>query len=985
MNDIDLQDAIELATQQYQLHLKKKRKRSRKSRLRTIEFEINSSQITTSSFGISPKQYSPRDVPSFIEPVPEIQTNDLSYFDIGEDDELILNIDMIDQISASNSSSDHDEIDDTPSSNDFLHPYTDTPANTFCYQLVNLFRQSQLSKTQCHSFVDLIHSALPQPNNLPLNMNQLLSTLQLKVNFFKKRKVCLLCYNDLAGDARICLNCPTSADSNIAIIYDSDLMSILSILLKKLWKTICTYKEELRSNNDVSGDLDIGFAYAYQNLLRKFPNENFITALMHLDGVGLCKSNKLKMWLLSFSLIELPAKVRYQRYNMPVVSIWVSSKEPIASVWLGNSIDALKELKVSGIVLNDEIVKLKVLAVTGDSPALKIALDFIAHNGYYCCYFCYLPGIHQGGKRQYPYQCPHVMRTPGNFARDSSTAAQLKSNEKGHLGVSIFSEILDIKLPYSTIIDYAHASLLRHSKSMFVEIYRRLSPVIRATIDIALSQQSFPHFFHRRMKSFKDLSFIKATEIRNILFYGFLPIFHQHLQHDYLGHFALYICAMRLFHGRAILGPRTSDIANDLIMKYYQDFSSFYDGLENFVLHLHSHYERQYRMYGTFSHLGSFGQESLIGYIGSNRTGTTHHGDNICENYGIDLMLHHQIENLYSYTNIVDGPFDPDLNFDFKSNDSIIDFHNIECNYERSNSNSKKIYTPTTNAPEPECFLCRIIDSGEYVIVQRSSMKRIYDDSAEIMVYGRRTEARIEHRASKTSTKTFAPQRKRTLVESSITINSRSSISPKKTKHNDFEKEIQVLPNDILNDEENNKRCLTASSTSSIIQHIDTLFSSVRRENEKQFKELSKKNDRKHNIDSIDLSAFREPGNDQPRDDVVHDNVNLLRIRGKNVGDYGRQVLRCLYSREELLVSILPPGGTQFSRKPLDIVRFEKFHDAMRGKYRIADHYYDEFYNKLVRPKLVDFLSDERKRERQKQSTNSLSSQSSSPDHNLSF
>ncbi|CAF1987565.1 unnamed protein product [Rotaria magnacalcarata] len=749
MNDIDLEDAVELGNQKHQLRLKKKRDRYRKSRLRNIEFEINSSQLTTSSFGSSPKQYSPRDVPSFIEPVPEIQTNDLSYVDMDDDDELILNIDMIDQISASNSNTDQDEIDDTSSSNDFLHSYTDTPADTFCYRLVYLFRQSQLSKTQCHSFIDLIHSALPQPNSLPSNMNQLLSMLQLKVNFFKKRKVCLLCYNDLAGDARICLNCPTSADSNIAIIYDSDLMSILSILLKKHWKTIFTYKEELRSNNDVSGDLDIGFAYAYQNLLRKFPNENFITALMHLDGVGLCKSNKLKMWLLSFSLIELPAKVRYQRYNMPVVSIWVSSKEPIASVWLGNSIDALKELKVSGIVLNDEIVKLKVLAVTGDSPALKIALDFIAHNGYYCCYFCYLPGIHQGGKRQYPYQCPHVMRTPGNFARDSSTVAQLKSNEKGHLGVSIFSEILDIKLPYSTIIDYTHASLLRHSKSMFVEIYRRLSPVIRATIDIALSQQSFPHFFHRRMKSFKDLSFIKATEIRNILFYGFLPIFHQHLQHDYLGHFALHICAMRLFHGRAILGPRTSDIANDLIMKYYQDFSSFYDGLENFVLHLHSHYERQYRMYGTFSHLGSFGQESLIGYIGSNRTGTTHHGDNICENYGIDLMLHHQIENLYSYTNIVDGPFDPDLNFDFKSNDSIIDFHNIECNYERSNSNSKKIYTPTTNAPEPECFLCRIIDSGEYVIVQRSSMKRIYDDSAEIMVYGRRTEARIEHRGTR--------------------------------------------------------------------------------------------------------------------------------------------------------------------------------------------------------------------------------------------
>ncbi|CAF5172394.1 unnamed protein product, partial [Rotaria magnacalcarata] len=240
MNDIDLEDAVELGNQKHQLRLKKKRDRYRKSRLRNIEFEINSSQLTTSSFGSSPKQYSPRDVPSFIEPVPEIQTNDLSYVDMDDDDELILNIDMIDQISASNSNTDQDEIDDTSSSNDFLHSYTDTPADTFCYRLVYLFRQSQLSKTQCHSFIDLIHSALPQPNSLPSNMNQLLSMLQLKVNFFKKRKVCLLCYNDLAGDARICLNCPTSADSNIAIIYDSDLMSILSILLKKHWKTIFT-------------------------------------------------------------------------------------------------------------------------------------------------------------------------------------------------------------------------------------------------------------------------------------------------------------------------------------------------------------------------------------------------------------------------------------------------------------------------------------------------------------------------------------------------------------------------------------------------------------------------------------------------------------------------------------------------------------------------------------------------------------------------
>lgn len=57
----------------------------------------------------------------------------------------------------------------------------------------------------------------------------------------------------------------------------------------------------------------------------------------------------------------------------------------------------------------------------------------------------------------------------------------------------------------------------------------------------------------------------------------------------------------------------------------------------------------------------------------------------------------------------------------------------------------KKIYTPTA-IPEPECFLCQVIETQEYVIVHRSSMKHIYGDSAEIIIRGRRAEAKIEHR-----------------------------------------------------------------------------------------------------------------------------------------------------------------------------------------------------------------------------------------------
>ncbi|CAF1160347.1 unnamed protein product [Rotaria sp. Silwood1] len=161
-------------------------------------------------------------------------------------------------------------------STEVLHPYTETLTNTFCYRLVNIFRASRLSKTECRTFFDLIHSALPNPNNLPSNMNQLLSMFQLKHNLFKKRKICLLCYKKIGDDVGFCSDCPTSNEATTAIIYDSDIKSILSLLLKKLWKKIRSYKEELQANNDASYTSDIGFAYAYQNLLRQFSNETFI-------------------------------------------------------------------------------------------------------------------------------------------------------------------------------------------------------------------------------------------------------------------------------------------------------------------------------------------------------------------------------------------------------------------------------------------------------------------------------------------------------------------------------------------------------------------------------------------------------------------------------------------------------------------------------------------------------------------------------------
>ena len=54
-----------------------------------------------------------------------------------------------------------------------LHPFTNLSTREFCTNLVRTFREANLCKTYSSRMLQLIHSALPQPNNLPTFINAL--------------------------------------------------------------------------------------------------------------------------------------------------------------------------------------------------------------------------------------------------------------------------------------------------------------------------------------------------------------------------------------------------------------------------------------------------------------------------------------------------------------------------------------------------------------------------------------------------------------------------------------------------------------------------------------------------------------------------------------------------------------------------------------------------------------------------------------------
>lgn len=263
------------------------------------------------------------------------------------------------------------------------------------------------------------------------------------------------------------------------------------------------------------------------------------------------------------------------------------------------------------------------------------------HNGYYPCFYCHTKGEHvrEASKRQYRYEVPIHYRTIKSFSMKSKEAQLNNKKVFGHLGTSILEDVLDIPLPYGLIIDYTHVSLLRHFRDIVKTVSLSLSPAIRESVDISLRAQVFPHFFNRKLRGVADFSFIKATELKNFLFYGFIPHFMHYITIDQLSFISLFVIGVRLLHADGAFDTITSITANKLLCTYYRDHSTYFLHHANFVLHLHQHFHKIYELHGPFSSINTLAQEDFIGYINRNKNGSTSFENLFAYYYNIDVLL----------------------------------------------------------------------------------------------------------------------------------------------------------------------------------------------------------------------------------------------------------------------------------------------------------------------------------------------------------
>lgn len=229
-----------------------------------------------------------------------------------------------------------------------LHNYSNASTLDYCESVSSFLRMSNISKSHSTLLLKMVKSYLPVPNNVPSTIEELLSLLNVE-NLFTKRSVCTLCKNTLNYDETQCVICRSSDQTSIAHIYDVNVQRVLEVVIERLSPNIEAYKQQININDDKDKTGDIPFRYLYQQLLKQNQQQNLISLLLHLDGVGITKSTRLKLWMFSGSIVELPSYLRYRRHNMILMSVWVGFVEPEPNIWLGSIINKLNYLKTLGL------------------------------------------------------------------------------------------------------------------------------------------------------------------------------------------------------------------------------------------------------------------------------------------------------------------------------------------------------------------------------------------------------------------------------------------------------------------------------------------------------------------------------------------------------------------------------------------------------------------------------------------------------------
>lgn len=290
--------------------------------------------------------------------------------------------------------------------------------------------------------------------------------------------------------------------------------------------------------------------------------------------------------------------------------LWFGKGKPSPNLFLKPLFDELLALKegiqcsVYGMV-EPVLIKVGILAGTGDSPAKATFMMHKYFNGFYGCVKC----ISKGEKSLrtkihfvHPYQQDFNLRTDENYLqhladlrrlREHNPAVKDKMGIKGptvlkNLSISSFIRSVSVDImhalfqgTFKTLMDYWFGD--KYGAEVFNNMERKdvVSHYLCAIIP--------PRCIERIPQSLSKIKFWKASEYQSFLFYYSLPILSLVIEQVYFNHFKLLYLGIILLCQDSI---SEADIAlsQTLLDEIVQQFETLYDvSRMNYNLHILRH------------------------------------------------------------------------------------------------------------------------------------------------------------------------------------------------------------------------------------------------------------------------------------------------------------------------------------------------------------------------------------------------------------
>ena len=367
-----------------------------------------------------------------------------------------------------------------------------------------------------------------------------------------------------------------------------------------------------------------------------------LNLIMFTDGVSVVKSSaNNELWPVWMALCELPPLLRMMRENIVLCGLFAGRSKP---PWHSIVPELIKQLSMEhhiDIFSRNVILKFQVILMAADSIAKPHLLNMYQHNGFYGCNYCTALGIsidrHHG---YYPHDTPFTIRNPDVTEKLLIIAENQEfegryENVAGVKGRSAFHDLVP-GLPLSCGIDYMHGVLQGVYQELLKLQIKTLAGPLRKLInqeakDISAPKELIEH--GRNVRGHEDISYFKANEFFNYLFFVGVVIMKDRLSTNLYEHYLQLVFGIRIL----LESNKPEDIneAELMISLFCENYSKLYGNpkLDTLNVHLLQHLAHQVRSFGPLFVFSTMCFESANRLLGKLCSGTHSQCTTICRRY----------------------------------------------------------------------------------------------------------------------------------------------------------------------------------------------------------------------------------------------------------------------------------------------------------------------------------------------------------------